>query len=44
MKYTQLFIQTFKENPNDAQLVSHQLLHRAGFTVSLVQVYIIILH
>ena len=31
MKYSQLFIQTFKEIPNDAQLISHQLLHRAGF-------------
>ncbi|MBI59892.1 proline--tRNA ligase [bacterium] len=31
MKYSQLFIQTFKENPADAQIVSHQLLHRAGF-------------
>ena len=31
MKYSQLFIQTFKENPTDAQIVSHQLLHRAGF-------------
>ena len=31
MKYSQLFIQTFKETPVDAQIVSHQLLHRAGF-------------
>ena len=31
MKYSKLFIQTFKEIPNDAQLVSHQLLHRGGY-------------
>ncbi len=31
MKYSQLFIQTFKETPADAQIISHQLLHRAGF-------------
>ena len=31
MKYSQLFIQTFKETPSDAQIISHQLLHRAGF-------------
>ncbi|MBH38127.1 proline--tRNA ligase [bacterium] len=31
MKYSQLFIQTFKETPVDAQIISHQLLHRAGF-------------
>ncbi|RAP26362.1 proline--tRNA ligase [Candidatus Marinamargulisbacteria bacterium SCGC AG-333-B06] len=31
MKYSQLFIQTFKETPTDAHIISHQLLHRAGF-------------
>ena len=31
MKQAQLFIQTYKEVPNDAQVPSHQLLHRAGF-------------
>ena len=30
MKYSQLFIQTYKEDPNDAQLASHRLLHRGG--------------
>ena len=31
MKFSQLFIQTFKEVPADAQVPSHQLLHRGGF-------------
>lgn len=31
MKYSAMFIQTFKETPVDAQIISHQLLHRAGF-------------
>ncbi len=31
MKFSKLFLQTFKEVPVDAQVPSHQLLHRAGF-------------
>ena len=31
MKLSKLFLQTFKEVPNDAQIISHQLLHRAGY-------------
>ncbi len=31
MKYSKLFLQTFKEVPNDAQIPSHQLLLRAGY-------------
>ena len=31
MKFSQLFNKTLKENPNDAELISHKLLVRAGF-------------
>ena len=30
MKFSKLFITTYKETPNDAQTPSHQLMHRAG--------------
>jgi prolyl-tRNA synthetase len=31
MRYSSLFIATFKESPKDAEVISHQLMIRAGF-------------
>jgi len=31
MRFSKLFIQTYKDIPTDASLPSHQLMHRAGF-------------
>ena len=31
MKMSKLFVQTLRENPSDAEVVSHKLLVRAGF-------------
>ena len=31
MRFSKLFIQTYKDIPSDATLPSHQLMHRAGF-------------
>ena len=31
MRFSKLFIQTYKDTPTDATLPSHQLMHRAGF-------------
>lgn len=31
MKMSQLFVQTLREFPNDAEAISHKLLVRAGF-------------
>lgn len=31
MRFSTLFIQTYKDTPTDATLPSHQLMHRAGF-------------
>ena len=36
MKMTQLFSQTLREVPSDAEIASHQLLLRAGFLRQLV--------
>jgi prolyl-tRNA synthetase len=33
MRWTRLFFATYKDVPNDAVVVSHQLLHRAGFII-----------
>ena len=33
MRFSNFFITTYKETPNDAQVVSHQLMHRAGLII-----------
>lgn len=35
MRFSQLFVQTLRDVPNDAEVVSHQLLARAGYIVKL---------
>ncbi len=44
MRQSRYFIQTMREIPSEAEVISHQLMLRAGMIKKLQQVYMIIFH
>ena len=42
MRYSQFFVPTTKEIPNDAEIISHQLMIRAGYIQRVASVFILI--
>lgn len=38
LRMSSLFVRTLKEDPVDAEVASHKLLHRAGYILSLIHI------